>query len=373
VAVQYNVKVRNRSGIRQYEITDFLSLNYSKVVNDVGLLNVELSGSHAAIAALEKDGQIEVWREDTANGIDAYCDFFGLYRARDRRTPRENKNGIFTLKAVSQLHFLKRAILAFPAGTNLKNDFTSDPAETVMKNMVRYNATSDATTGNGRTRTVGTWATHVTYGADTAAGSDITKAFAHRNLLEALQEVSVLGGLDFDLVKTGAQAWEFRTYALLGDDLTDDVKFSVEWDNLEEPSLIGNDIDEATVAIVGGEGIAGARDFDVFTGPNYVAGYNDIEVFVNAAQQGATSLEAAGNARLNELRARDDFRFGVLQNGPFRYGRDYCIEGGMGDLVSVLYYEATAVKKIRGAHISVTPTSGSEKNERVSLDMVTAL
>lgn len=372
MTTQYIVRIRNRAGVRQYDVTDFLALDYSKYVNDVGLLNVDLSGSHQAIAALEKDGQVEVWRYDDDEDMAPYCDFYGLYRGRNRTTPRENKNGIFTMKCVSQLHFLKRALIAFYAGTNLRNDFTADPAETVMKLMVRYNATSDATTGNSRLRTVGTWATHITYAADTAAGSNITKAFAHRNLLEALQEVAVLGGLDFDLVKTAAQAWEFRTYTLLGTDRTATVKFSLEWDNLGNPALVGNDIDEATVAIVGGEGVAGARDFDVFTGPNYVAGYNDIETFVNAAQQGATSLEAAGNARLNELRARDDFRFEVLQLGAYRYGRDYCVAGAMGDKVSVTYYEAQQDKKIRGAHVMVSNSPGSQKSENIRLDMVNA-
>lgn len=373
MATEYIVRIRNRAGVRQYDVTDFLALNYSKVVNDVGLLNVELAGNHAAIAALEKDGQIEVMRFDEAEGMTPYVDFYGLYRDRDRATPARTRNGTFTLKAVSQLHFLKRALIAFAAGTNLRNDFTADAAETVMKLMVQYNATADATTANSRVRTVGTWAQNITVAADTAAGTVITKAFAHRNLLEALQEVSVLGGLDFDLVKTAARAWQFRTYALLGVDRTATVKFSLAWDNLEEPSLTGNAIDEATVAVVGGEGVAGARDFDVFTGPNYVADYNDIEVFVNAAQQGATSLEAAGTARLNELRARDDFRFNVRQSGAYRYGRDYCLAGQMGDKVSVTYYEAQQDKKIRGVHVAVATSSGGQKAESIRLDMVNAL
>jgi hypothetical protein len=370
VSTQYIVRVKNRAGVRQYDVTDFLSLDYSKRLNDVGLLNVELPGNHAAIAALEKDGQIEVWRYDDATGATPYCDFYGLYRARDRRTPRNNINGIFMLKAVSQLHFLKRSILAFPAGENLRNDFTADPAETVLKLMVQYNATSSATTGNGRTRNAGTWAANISVETDAAAGSNITKSFAHRNLLEALQEVAVLGEVDFDLVKTGAQAWEFRVYEPLGSDLTSVVKFSSTWDNLDEPSLTGNDIAEATVAIVGGLGVADARTFEVVTGPNYVAGYNDMEVFVQASNQVDGSLANAGTARLNELRARDDFRFGVLQNEAFRYGRDYCIGGVLGDLVSVFYHEGTSTKRIRGANVSVHPPTGSDPAELIRLDTV---
>lgn len=373
MTVDYIVRVRNRAGARQYDVTDFLSLNYSKFINDVGVLSVNLSGNHQAISALEKDGQIEIWRFDGSAGIAGYCDFFGLYRGRNRATPGENINGTFTLKAVSQLHYLKRSILAYPAGKNLFNDFTADPAETVMKNMVRYNATSVATIAtNDRTRDAGSWSSNVTVQADAAGGSNITKAFAHRNLLEALQDVATLSGLDFDLVKTGARAWQFRTGAF-GSDLTSTVKFSLSWGNLDNPSLEDNSLQEATVAIVGGEDSGASRDFAVRTGPNYVADYNDMEIFVNASNQLVTSLNDEGDARLNELRDTDSLRTGIKESGAFRYGRDFCIAGQMGDTVSVTYYEATQARRIVGAHVSVDTSSGSQKPEAIQLDTVIAL
>lgn len=371
MAIQHIVRIRNRAGVRQYDVTDFLALNYSKYLNGFGLLNVDLKGNHQAIDALEKDGQIEVWRFDEADGLDPYVDFYGFYRDRDRRTPAENKNGIFTMKCVEQKQYLWRAVLDFPAGTNLRNDFTADPAETVMKLMVQYNLTADATTANGRKSDIGTFANNITVEADGGGGSDITKAFAHMKLLAALQEVAVLGGIDFDLVKTGARAWEFRTYAPLGQDLTSSVKFSLAWDNLGEPALIGNAIDEETVALVWGEDTGVNREFLQVFGPNYNADWNHIETYVNASQQGATSLQDAGTVRMNEVRARDDFTFNVLQSGAYRYGRDYCIEGVLGDLVSVTYYEEAVTKRIRGAHVAVATSSGGQSAEQIKLDLVT--
>jgi len=169
------------------------------------------------------------------------------------------------------------------------------------------------------------------------------------------------------------QTWQFRTYALLGVDRTATVKFSMSWGNMENPSLTGGGLDEATVAIVGGEGEEAARAFAIRTGPNYVANYNDIEVFVNAAQQVSGSLNAAGDARLKELRAREDFVFDTLQGGAYRYGRDYCAAGAMGDKVTVTYAEASVIKKIRGAHVAVATAAGGQKAEQIRLDMVTAL
>lgn len=371
MATEYIVRIRNRAGIRQYDVTDFLALDYAKYLNGFGVMNCTLSGNHQAIDALERDGQVEVWRFDDNTGITPYCDFFGLYRARTRRTPRENKNGLFTLHCVEQKQLLNRAIVAFPAGVNNRSQFTTQPAETAMKTLVTYNATAAATTANDRLRTVGTWATYITVAADGGGGNTITKGIAHRKLLEALQEIALIGGLDFDLVKTGARAWEFRTYTLRGSDLSATVKFSLAWDNLDDPVLEGNDLFEETVAIVGGENEGTDRSFVVRTGPNYTADYNDSEVFVNAAQHGDASLNGEGDARLQELRARDDFRFNILQNGAFRYGRDYCVDGVLGDKVSVTYYEDSTIKRIRGAHVVVGVASGGQKSENIRLDLVT--
>lgn len=370
MTTQYIVRIRNRLGVRQWDLTDFLALNYSKYLNGWGLLNVQLQGNHQAIAALEKDGQIEVWRFDDTAGITSYCDFFGLYRDRDRQTPAESKNGLFTMKCVEQKHYLWRAVTGHPAGTNLRNDFTTIPAETVMKYLVKYNATALATLADGRKR-VPTWAVFITVATDTAAGPSITKAYAHRKLADCLQEIALQSGLDWDLVKVGARAWQFRT-GVWGSDLSAIVKFSLSWDNLGEPQLSGNALSEETVAMVWGTGEAAARDFLEVHGPGYSADYNDVEVYVDAANQTSGSLAAAGAARLNEVRARDDFRFSVLQSGPYRYGRDYCIAGTLGDIVGVTYYEATVDKRIRGVQVAVQTSSGGQAAEQIQLDMVNA-
>lgn len=371
MTTQYIVRIRNRAGVRQWDLTDFLALSYAKYLNGWGRLDVRLPNNHQAIDALVKDGQIEVWRFDDTAGIDPYCDFFGLYRDRDRATPAESKNGEFTLKAVEQKHYLWRAVTGHAAGTNLRNDFTAVKAETVMKNLVKYNATASATLLDGRKR-VPTWATLITVAADTAAGSNITKAFAHRKLDDCLQECAVLGGLDWDLVKTGARTWQFRT-GTWGSDLSANVKFSLSWDNMGNPQLAGNAINEETVAMVWGEGTETSRDYLEVHGPNYTADYNDIETYVDAMNQSTAGLQAAGDARLNELRARDDLRFSVMQSGAYRYGREYCVDGALGDIVGVTYYEVTTAKRIRGVQVAVATSSGGQSAEQIQLDMVTAL
>ncbi len=371
MTTSYSVKIRNRVGVRQYEFGDFFSLTYNKVLNGWGLLNIQVPNNHASIAKLEEDGQIEVWRFDNNAGIEPYCDFFGLYRDRDRATPANTKNGIFTIKCVEQKQYMWRAVTGHPAGTANRNDFTSVAGETVMKNLVKYNATADASTDDGRKR-VPTWASLITVAADTTAGNPITKAFAHRKLDDCLQECAVLAGLDWDLVKTGARSWEFRT-GNWGSDLSDEIKFSLAWDNLGNPRLVGNAIKEETVAMVWGQDTGGDRAFLEVHGPNYHDDYNDIETFVNAANQASGGLQAAGDARMNDVRSRDDLRGEALQSGPYRYGRDYCANGVLGDIVGFTYYESMIPKRIRGVQVAVQTSSGGQNAEQIQLDMATVV
>lgn len=368
MTTNYLVRIRNRAGTRQYDVDNFLSLDYSKYLNGYGAANIELPGNHPAIDTLQKDGQIEIWRFDEQFGIDPYCDWFGLYRDRDRFAVSNSKNGVFRMKCLEKNHYLWRAVTGHPAGTSNRNDFSAVAAETVMKNIFKYNCTSSATLVDGRKR-VPTWVSIMAVEADSARGNNVTRAFAHRKVLDCLQELATAGGIDFDLVKTGARTYEFRVYDPLGSDLTSNIKFSATWDNLGNPQLTGDALDEETVAMVWGQDTGASRDFSEVHGANYVADYNDIETYVDAANQSSGSLDDAGAARMREVQAKDDFRFNILQ-GNYRYGRDYCASGVLGDLISVTYYEGTGTRRIRGAHVSVSRGSGNENPEQIQLDTI---
>ena len=372
MAPEYYVRVRDPAGVKQWDIGNFLSLTYTKVVNDVGGIRFDLPRNHVAIASFQQDAQLEVWRCDKAANIDWYCDFFGLYRVRDKGQPLNSK-GLFTARGLGQLDFLDRSIVAFPAGSNNRNVFTAVPAETAMKLLVQYNATSDATAANDRIRNAGAWAANITIEADGATGNDITESCAHKGLLPTLQRFGSVGGLDFDLVKIGPEAWEFRTMPLLGDDLSANVTFSIDWGNMGEPRLIGGDAKEYTVGIVAGSNQRAARDFEVVLGPNYAAGINDREIFVNASGKTSAELNATGVAKMNELRTREDLTFTILQTAAYRYGRDYCIAGKYGDLVNSNFEEGSVIKKINSVTVVVETSSGGQQADQIRAQMVTAL
>lgn len=175
------------------------------------------------------------------------------------------------------------------------------------------------------------------------------------NLLETLQALALVGGGDFDLVKSDlnseALVWDFRFYdGQLGIDRSATLTFAIGRGNMIDPLFEMNREEEATIAIVGGEGIEADRDYLTRTGTNYSAN-NHIEMFVSSHAETVAGRQAAGDKRLDNREARELFEFGIKQT-PF------CVFGvhfGLGDL-------AKAVNPFTG-------TSTTVKINAVNLDL----
>jgi hypothetical protein len=362
MTTEYQIVVNNRAGTQVAVITDMRRFNYSKRVNAPGMLVMDLDGGHSAIDLFDYDFQIEVWRRDIANGIAWYADFEAFWRDEERFA---NPDGLTTYRAFcpGQMDYLARSIVAYPAGTDARSAHTADPGETVLKNLVKYNATSGGTTGDGRVRNVDTWGSYISIDTDAAGGSTITYNCAHENLLSALQRAAAIAGGDFALVKTGAQAWEFRFYSgQLGTDRSASVTFALKHGNMGTPSLTYNRIREKTAAIVGGQGEGAARSFEVRTGTNHQATYNSREVFVSGIQYTtAAGLQSAGDAHLDEFEAKTEMQWEAIQQKSTRYGLHYFL----GDLVTGYYQGVTATQQIVGVDINVAPSNPTMEEIRV--------
>lgn len=364
MAVDYAIVIKTRAGVTKRVLTGqengFRQLAYRKEVNAVGLLTFDLDAEHEAIADLEQDGQIEVWRRDAANSIDWYEDFSALF-VDEERSADDDGNSTFRAICPGQMDFLARAVVAWPANVANRSLFTSVVASTIMTNLVTYNATSSATTANGRIRT--TDLANITCEADDTSGNSITFACAQQPLLEALQDVARIGNRDFYLVRTGAQAWQFRTDNYLGDDRSSTVTFALNYGNMSNPILRRNRLNEKTVAIVGGQGSESDRTFVTRTGTNYNSSYNSKETFYPATTYSTTGgLNAAGDIRLDELRARDDLSWDIIQTPGSLYGVHYFL----GDLVTGYYQGVTATKQITAVSITFAP--GSDRAEIIAAE-----
>lgn len=322
----------------------FWDLAYTKAVNAPGRFSFKISGDHEVIASLEENSQIEIWRGDPENDLPWACDFYGLYRDQGRKY---TDHDVFTCYGPGQMQWLADRVVAWPAGTDGKSSFTADKAETIMKGIVTYNCAASATVANGRLREGAI--TGVTVAADAAGGETLDWTCFGDNVLESLQELAKIGGGDFNLVTTGAQAWEFRFYAgQLGTDRSATVEFSLERGNMATPEYTRERTGSASVAIVGGRGEGSSRTFVVRTSSEYDADDHNIEVFVKGDEaSGTDGYNAIGDARLERMRIYEAFSFDVIQTPASRYGVHYVL----GDLVTAKYGSISLTQKIVGVSV----------------------
>lgn len=345
MSAEYRLDLHTAAGVKVAEITDYRSLAYTRRVNAPGVLRFELAGNHKALADLEHNGQVIVYRRNVGLGLPWTADFWGLFRGQVRRF---TDHDVFKATCPGIMTMLGWRIVAWPAGTTSRSAFDDKRAETVLKTLVAYNAGADATAANGRIRDGVIPGIGVE--ANGGRGNLVAVGCAYVNLLETLQKVAAIGGGDFDLVKTGAAAWEFRWYAgQRGVDRSNNLLFALERGNMAEPEYRFDRTEEATVAIAAGQGEGADREVVVRTGPDFAAD-NDVEIFADARHvETAAGAESAGDSRLEEVRARQQFGYRVLQTPGCAYGVHY----GLGDLVRAQYGLVNVTQKIIGVTIGL--------------------
>lgn len=361
MSTQYQIRVYDREKNILHIITDMHNFSYTKEVNAPGILSFELASDHPSISDFELDGIIEVWRANLEQEIDWYCDFYGFFRGEERVSDSDG-NSVFRVQVVGQLDILNRSIIAYPSEITGRTKFTGIPAETIVKELVKYNASSSGTTADGRKRTVGI--TRVTIEPDGIRGTSLDVQCAWRPLLSVLQDVAATGGGDFDLVPDLLNTWKFTWYpGQRGTDRSASLVFALEYGNITNPKLTRSYVSEKTVGIVGGQGQEAARTTVVRTGTNYNADYNEKEVFVDARNISTTTgLQQYGDAVLSELRAKDTLSFDVLQVPQTLYGKDYFL----GDLVTGRYSEFSATKKIQKVSVAMA----ADGQEQIKVELV---
>lgn len=364
---EYKMRFLNTTGTLVAEITDYRELSYHKQVNDPGRAAFVVDGDHAVIDLIANNYQVEVWRRMPRYDVDWYRDFSGLLRGQTRWTTGSGI-GYYRGEVLGDMTMLGWRIVAYPAGTKDRSEFTSEAAETVMKTLVEYNATGTATTANGRDRAGSI--SGITVEADVAAGNSIDWFCARKNLLTELQQIARVGGGDFDLYKTGtASTWDFRWYTgQRGSDLSSTVIFSLERGNMNGPRYTYDRTRERTVAIAAGQGQGEARTVEVRTGDDYNVTSNNIEMLVDAKRFSTTAgIQDEGDRKLDETKARQELTFDIMQTPASLYGKHYCINGVLGDLVTARYNSISMTQKIVAVTVGLIKTGG----ERVDVQMET--
>lgn len=347
--------------------TGFTSLAYRNEVNAPGYAQITFAGNHPARTLLPTNGQIEVYRRNADLGVSWYRDFVGVFRGQTHTT---RETGEWTIDCPGIMSVLSWRNVAWYAGTASRSAFTAAASETIMKTLVSYNAGSNATAANGRIRDGVTsgklsniWT--ISNQADGAGGNSKSWSCAWDSLLTTLQALAKAGaGGDFDLIKTAATTFEFRWYAgQRGTNRTASVLFSLDRGNMAQPEYAYSRQNEATVAIVAGQGDASARVVTTRTGSDYSSS-NDIEAFVDGRSYSTTAaLQSIGDKAMFDRRARHALDFSVLQSPNAYYGAHYFL----GDLVTASYLNTSFTQKVQAVNVSFDGAG----NERIGVEMMT--
>ena len=323
-------------------------------------------GLSPVLDELENFGQLEYWRRDRALGVPWYREFHGFHRDIEQGG---NPGLPFIAGGVGTRDLLRWRHANYRTNVANRTAFVNLPAETIAKRLILYNLTAAGTTFDGRLRPATTGGLvngfEVTIEDDLERGNVLT-AFdcAQANILTALQRLCLIGGIAFDLVPIGPTEFEFRVYeGQRGTDRTSQVTFSTSYDNMVAPTYRLARADEVTALVVGGKGQGNDRVFVDVEGSAYDASENDIEGFLsytNASDEDV--LEAAGQVRLEQLRARPVVDFGVRQAGKV-YGLDYL----RGDLVRSQFLGIENTHLVKGTTI----TYEKQGAERIDVELQT--
>lgn len=330
----YRLDVYDTAGVQRYQLTGqaeggYLAQSYVKTVNAPGLLLVELAGDHPLLDEIAVNWQIEVWRkpDDGTWGRELTT----LFRKWDWEYADQSRA---TLTCPGLMNILDWRVINYHADTTNRTRFLAQSAETIANTLVKYNATTSGTTGDGRLRAAagGYPFTGLSVEADGADGNTLSIYCAYKNLLAQLQSIAEIGGGDFDVVKTSATTWQFRWYTgQLGTDKSATLVFSMERGNMAEPHFSQDSLNVKTVATVAGQGEGSDRETANVQHTAYSV-TNDIELFVDArdVEAGQTAaLTSRGNQKLLDYERIERFDFRTVQVPNARYGIDYVL----GDLV----------------------------------------
>jgi len=348
------IQIKDASGVRKAVFTatgrdggynGFLYVTWRKRVNGTDIAEVAINAANPDAIYLVDKYQLEIWRSDPQIGLADYLSFDGIIRDDQPYTDSDNRDRLI-VRAYGPNSLLARRRIAYPANEPNFTLFTAQPAETVLKRLVRYNCDPTyALLANKRDREPYTM--NLTTAPDLARGNVIDWACGGRNnLLDELNKIAMIAGGDFAVKKISAGNYQFEFYPnQLGTDRTigtNPIIFSKDRGNMSEPKLVRTRSSEKTVAIVGGRGESDTRIIRVRTGANFGVA-NDIETYVdgrNATTNAA--LDDIGDQALAETKFRNVIEYDVIQQSLCYAEKDYFL----GDKVTAKYSGVTTTQQV---------------------------
>lgn len=389
----YYVRLMNQSGVQVALFDDWVNLEYTNKVNDVGEYQFVINGDDARVPLFELDGQFEVWRSVPGMNVGWYLDYEGFHRKQERITTSDGKR-MFVSRGVSYNDLLARTVIGYKEGT-IRSEKNA-PAETAMKEYVRENCTdlADDRTVVGRLNFdehlgdpiyepgptggfIG-YTGEVVYTSalpgftveeDGFGGPNWQGERAYENLLSTLQDISGVSGVDFAVSGNGPAKFIFRTYL---DGLGIDrrysdlnpvtglngsgnipVLFSVPFGTVREITYTNDRLKEANAVMVLGQGELSTKEVYTVADTDAIAAspWNRREVVRPGSNQDYDyQFRLIGKETLQENAANEGVDFTPLQTETNCLGLHYDI----GDWVTARYDDIYMDKHITKVMIRIS-------------------
>jgi hypothetical protein len=333
----YSVFLADQYGTRLADASNFLTLSYTRVVNDIGSLSLVLPGDYPSQYIIAPDGRIEVWRKLDSGR--EYLDTDTVWLIK-KVTQKLDARGMRTIlvEAVTPLSVLREPgrMVNYVAGSP-QATYAAAAADDQIKEVARDNIGTDATGSRNISA-------YISIDANTGQGVSVAKSFAFRDCLAVMQEfadASTQAGTycAFDIVATTPTTLTFRTFTgQRGVDHrfpsgNNPVLLSPEMGNLGETELTQDWSEEITYVQAGGKGegqqrlLASAQDDARIA----LSPFGLREYFQDATQYATTTgLSAEAEAVVRTGRARQVFKGRVLDTRDTQYG----VHWGWGDYVT---------------------------------------
>ena len=333
-------------------------LRYYKHIHGAGFCEFQITGNLDFLSEFDENGQVEVWMQ--VGALPWEIDFISI-NVNDYERSWPDGVERFHYRGPGERDVLARANVNYPAGVANRTAFIAQPAETVMTTLVRYNATGDALTTDGRLVDFATPFT-VELAPDQGRGNVVDWYCFQQNLLESLGKLARVGGGDFSFERDPAGTGDYLRWRFgfapgqLGADKSATLRFSLALGNLTNPRVRNAALGAPTVATVGGAGETTDREFTVTLADSYAAPARHRETFLNASDVATDAgRQSRAQAYLDQNRAREVFTWQALQTRDSRYKKDY----KLGDLVTVVRPDtgAASVHKIVGVGVTL-PVNG---------------
>lgn len=293
------------------EIDNYESLVFERKLYKAGKFTLVVSSDNSKIQYLIKNNFIVIGDDNEKVGI-----------IREVRYKEEGNIKTTTIIGF-ELKRILRTRITTPTTSASHQSFSSTPAETIIKTVVKRNCFDIAADKYD----------NLIFDTDQARGGNFDFSTRYKNLSDEMDALGRSASLGYKIYLDPV-AKKFNFEVIEGEDRTtglNPVTFSLDFDNIKNLLYIDSLIDTATNATVAGQGDGAARTI-VEVG-SVAAQFERSVIFVDARDINSTDdLTARGNEKLAKQKPIQSFDCSIFDQS-FLYQIDY----DLGDVVNVEY------------------------------------